>query len=94
MSANATTARKGYDSKARTSPQSRVPVNVVALDRECIRRGWTRGELAARMGVNPVTIWALYRDASTSPATFAKLTAALEANPPSEMASRLMGETA
>lgn len=72
--------------------QSHVPVDLSELDRQLALRSWTKQKLADAMRVSRVTVWKIYRDRAAAPGLFAKLTVALEANPPGEMSARLMGE--
>lgn len=65
-----------------------------ALDRARSLRGWNKGELARQADIKAITISALYGNGYTSGATFAKIVAALEAHPPSELAHALLAEPA
>jgi transcriptional regulator with XRE-family HTH domain len=67
-------------------------VNLPQLDRERRLRGWTKARLASEMGVAPATVADLYSRGEAAPGTYAKIWAALERSPVSEMARLLAGD--
>lgn len=92
MSTKALNTHGGEDSRPANKAQARVRVDLAELDRQCALRGWNKQGLADAMGVVRETVWTIYRDRSANVLLFAKLTNALEANPPSSIAALLMGE--
>src|SRR2546421_1558937 len=62
----------------------RIPVNLKALDRERLMRGWSKVELAKRMGIGPNMVFLAYSRASRSPSFWPKLAATLAAHPAPE----------
>lgn len=69
-------------------------MDLQALDRARGLRGWNKGDLARRSGINPLTVSELYRHGYTSSQTFAKIVAALEAHPPAAEAHALLAAPA
>jgi hypothetical protein len=89
-------SRVGNDhTSGTTSMAGRIPVDLAWLDRQRALRGWVlKRSLAEAIGVRPETVSDMYRDAATGPETWEKLIAALKANPPDEIAIRLLGDSA
>jgi predicted DNA-binding protein (UPF0251 family) len=77
---------------SRRQPPARVPVALDELERQRLARGWNKADLADAMGVSSRAVDDLYMRASTSPATFQKLKAALQKNPPTELDVLLTGQ--
>jgi hypothetical protein len=63
-------------------PGETVPIDIDRLDIERVRRSWTKGDLAAAMGVSAITVSGVYRTGRLTPRLLNKLVLALRAKEP------------
>jgi hypothetical protein len=71
-----------------------LAVDLAIVERECLKRGWTKIELAKRMGVHNDTVGRIYATGRVSRKTYGRLLETFAEHPALALSDELLGQPA